>query len=308
MSQTLPDTVRSAPAPPPPLRPPPRTPSVAPKRRAMPRIDQRGSAPTKPRPRPIAISLEARILGSLRAPAMAVRVPHGTLLSPWPILTRAPAVRCRLFSRSPAGEIAKAAFLAPGRSKFLTSIYRRLVGVGVGGVRARGGMADLADAAAAAMDEGLQEGQEFMDKFTRFLERDVRTPLCSLGGAGERDSLGGAEGGGWCGCAGEGERGVEGPAGADGGHEAAAVPQARQRARLRRRHVRRLHQQTVQGDPGVRAGAERSGARRAPTPLALALAAAAGPPRCSPAAPSAHRRRAAPRSGTWTRRTDGRTG
>ena len=46
-----------------------------------------------------------------------------------------------------------------------------------GGVRARGGMADLADAAAAAMDEGLQEGQEFMDKFTRFLERDVRTPL-----------------------------------------------------------------------------------------------------------------------------------
>ena len=45
-------------------------------------------------------------------------------------------------------------------------------------------MADLADAAAAAMDEGLQEGQEFMDKFTRFLERDVRTPLCSLSAAG----------------------------------------------------------------------------------------------------------------------------
>ena len=45
----------------------------------------------------------------------------------------------------------------------------------------------------------------------------------------------------------------------------------------------------------------------------------AAPPRPSPwpsprplgrraAAPSAHRRRAAPRSGTWTRRTDGRTG
>ena len=50
-------------------------------------------------------------------------------------------------------------------------------------------MADLADAAAAAMDEGLQEGQEFMDKFTRFLERDVRMPLCSLSAAGERDSL-----------------------------------------------------------------------------------------------------------------------
>ena len=187
------------------------------------------------------------------------------------------------------------------------AIYRRLVGVGAGGVRARGGMADLADATAAAMDEGLQEGQEFMDKFTRFLERDVRMPLCSLGAAGERDSLGGAEGGGWCGCAGEGERGVEGPAGADGGHEAAALPQARQRARLRRRHVRRLHQQTVQGDPGVRAGAERSGARRPPRP--------SGPSPCWPrppgrraAAPSAHRRRAAPRSGTWTRRTDGRTG
>ena len=41
---------------------------------------------------------------------------------------------------------------------------------GRGASTARGGMADLADAAAAAMDEGLQEGQEFMDKFTRFLE------------------------------------------------------------------------------------------------------------------------------------------
>ena len=61
----------------------------------------------------------------------------------------------------------------------IRAIYRRLVGVGAGGVRARGGMADLADAAAAAMDEGLQEGQEFMDKFTRFLERDVRATLFS---------------------------------------------------------------------------------------------------------------------------------
>ena len=37
---------------------------------------------------PMATSWEARMLGSLRALAMAVRVPHGTLLSaPWPILS-----------------------------------------------------------------------------------------------------------------------------------------------------------------------------------------------------------------------------
>ena len=59
-----------------------------------------------------------------------------------------------------------------------------IVGARGGVSAARGGMADLADAAAAAMDEGPQEGQEFMDKFTRFLERDVRTPLCSLSAAG----------------------------------------------------------------------------------------------------------------------------
>ena len=35
-------------------------------------------------------------------------------------------------------------------------------------------MTDLADAGAALMDEGTQEGQRHQDNFTRFLERDVR--------------------------------------------------------------------------------------------------------------------------------------
>ena len=116
-------------------------------------------------------------MGSLRAPAMAVRVPHGTLLSPWPILTRAPAVRCRLFSRSPL-DCKGLCFFCLGKFGF-ESIYRWDRWSRGRASAARGGMADLADAAAAAMDEGLQEGQEFMDKFTRFLERDVRATLFS---------------------------------------------------------------------------------------------------------------------------------
>jgi len=38
----------------------------------------------------------------------------------------------------------------------------------------RAAMVDLADAAAAVMDEGLQDSQRHQDNFTRFLERDVR--------------------------------------------------------------------------------------------------------------------------------------
>jgi hypothetical protein len=38
-------------------------------------------------------------------------------------------------------------------------------------------MADLAAAAAAVMDEGLQDTQRHQDNFTRFLERDVRRRL-----------------------------------------------------------------------------------------------------------------------------------
>lgn len=35
-------------------------------------------------------------------------------------------------------------------------------------------MTDLAEAAAASMDQGLQDTQRHQDNFTRFLERDVR--------------------------------------------------------------------------------------------------------------------------------------
>ena len=40
--------------------------------------------------------------------------------------------------------------------------------------RERRRMTDLAEAAAASMDQGLQDTQRHQDNFTRFLERDVR--------------------------------------------------------------------------------------------------------------------------------------